>query len=290
MRDARIAAALERRYREACSPRGHCWSPRRRTSTARPWLTWSRVGVLNPAFQRLASDALPMDRPLYLHQEQAIRKITAGRNVIVASGTGSGKTESFLVPILDALSAEQARGTLGPGVRALLLYPMNALANDQIKRLRQILAHVPAHHLRPVRRRHPRTAREAAEKFAVLNPGEPRLPNELLSRAEMRESAAAPAPDQLRHARVPAAAPADIDLFEGAARRALELHRRRRGPCLRRGEGGGARHAAPSAPRSGRRGTTAPLHRHQRDRRRRPPLGDRVRAAAVRRRLRVGAG
>ena len=55
----------------------------------------------------------------------------------MASGTGSGKTESFLLPILDALTAEHARGTLGPGVRALLLYPMNALANDQIKRLRQ---------------------------------------------------------------------------------------------------------------------------------------------------------
>ena len=100
-------------------------------------------GVLYPAFRGLASPALPLDRPLYLHQEQAIRKITAGRNVVVASGTGSGKTESFLVPILDALSAEHARGELGPGVRALLLYPMNALANDQIKRLRQLLADAP---------------------------------------------------------------------------------------------------------------------------------------------------
>ena len=42
----------------------------------------------------------------------------------MATGTGSGKTESFLLPILDALSAEPAAGTLGPGVRALLLYPM----------------------------------------------------------------------------------------------------------------------------------------------------------------------
>ncbi len=43
--------------------------------------------------------------------------------------TGSGKTESFLIPIIDALLEESARGALGPGVRALLLYPMNALAN-----------------------------------------------------------------------------------------------------------------------------------------------------------------
>ena len=60
-------------------------------------------GVLNPAFPGLASKAVPLDRPLYRHQEQAIRKIIAGRNVIVATGTGSGKTESFLLPILDAL-------------------------------------------------------------------------------------------------------------------------------------------------------------------------------------------
>ena len=51
----------------------------------------SLEGILNPVFTSLASAALPLERPLYLHQEQAIRKITAGRNVIVASGTGSGK-------------------------------------------------------------------------------------------------------------------------------------------------------------------------------------------------------
>ena len=48
------------------------------------------------------------------------------------TGTGSGKTEAFLLPILDRLFREQAAGTLvQPGVRALLLYPMNVLANDQ---------------------------------------------------------------------------------------------------------------------------------------------------------------
>ena len=53
-------------------------------------------GVLHPGFAALASDALPLDRPLYVHQEQAIRKVALGRNVVVATGTGSGKTESFL--------------------------------------------------------------------------------------------------------------------------------------------------------------------------------------------------
>ena len=61
---------------------------------------------------------------------------TSPRSVLVASGTGSGKTECFLVPILEDLSRERARtGTL-TGVRALFLYPLNALINSQRDRLR----------------------------------------------------------------------------------------------------------------------------------------------------------
>ncbi|NQT21628.1 MAG: DEAD/DEAH box helicase [Planctomycetes bacterium] len=75
------------------------------------------------------------DRPLYQHQEQAIRAVSAGQNVIVATGTGSGKTECFLYPILLHLYQEFRAGELCPGVRALVLYPMNALANDQRERL-----------------------------------------------------------------------------------------------------------------------------------------------------------
>jgi DEAD/DEAH box helicase len=62
-----------------------------------------RDRVLSHALRVLDGTHLPFSRPLYLHQEQAIRKIADGRNVIVASGTGSGKTESFVVPILDSL-------------------------------------------------------------------------------------------------------------------------------------------------------------------------------------------
>ncbi|MCI0539982.1 MAG: DEAD/DEAH box helicase [Verrucomicrobiales bacterium] len=82
--------------------------------------------------------ALKADRPLYLHQEESIKNIFADRNVVVATGTGSGKTESFLYPILFHLYRESARGELGNGVRALILYPMNALANDQRDRLGEI--------------------------------------------------------------------------------------------------------------------------------------------------------
>lgn len=79
--------------------------------------------------------ALKADRSLYLHQEEAIKNVFANRNVVVATGTGSGKTEAFLYPILFHLYREFERGELGPGVRALILYPMNALANDQRDRL-----------------------------------------------------------------------------------------------------------------------------------------------------------
>ena len=47
------------------------------------------------------------------------------------------------MPIIDYLLRQQDRGELGPGVRALLLYPMNALANDQLKRIRELLQHLP---------------------------------------------------------------------------------------------------------------------------------------------------
>lgn len=72
-------------------------------------------------------------RKLHMHQEQALQCIVRdGHNVIVATGTGSGKTECFLYPILNALLEEE--NLTAPGVRALIVYPLNALANDQLYR------------------------------------------------------------------------------------------------------------------------------------------------------------
>jgi ATP-dependent helicase YprA (DUF1998 family) len=145
-------------------------------------------GVLSPRFRDLDSDALPLARHLYRHQELALRRVVQDdRNIVVATGTGSGKTESFLLPILDHLVREQAAGTLGhPGVRALLLYPMNALANDQRKRLRQVLAAVPDITFGRYTGETLESRGKALELFRAQHPGEPILPNELLSREEMR--------------------------------------------------------------------------------------------------------
>jgi len=72
---------------------------------------------------------------LYKHQEDAIRAVVEQTdNIVVATGTGSGKTECFLIPMIDHLLKHPERG-----VQALILYPMNALVNDQVKRLRQLL-------------------------------------------------------------------------------------------------------------------------------------------------------
>ena len=93
-------------------------------------------------FPGTADELLPALRegPLYVHQELAVRgAFGERRNVVVATGTASGKTESFLYPILFELYRQHLAGELGePGVRAMILYPMNALANDQRERLGSI--------------------------------------------------------------------------------------------------------------------------------------------------------
>ena len=76
---------------------------------------------------------------LYGHQEEAIRAIRAGRTTLVSTGTGSGKTECFLYPIVSRC-LELRDGGAAPGICAVLVYPMNALAEDQLGRLRSLLA------------------------------------------------------------------------------------------------------------------------------------------------------
>ncbi len=144
-------------------------------------------GILSPAFGRLPAAAFPLNRALYQHQETAIRKALGGRNLLIATGTGSGKTECILFPTIELLLREAAAGTLTqPGVRALLLYPMNALANDQVRRFRSILAAYPEITFGRYVGDTKEHQTEAEDVYKSLFPGVTRLPNELLSRDEMR--------------------------------------------------------------------------------------------------------
>ena len=130
---------------------------------------------------------------LYTHQERAIRAVHLDNlNIVVATGTASGKTESFLYPILFELHQQYLTGELEkPGVRAMILYPMNALANDQRVRLGEICKKLKeaGHGFSPTFGQYigqtPNNARDYHRNAAMRC--EERLPGELIFRDEMRE-------------------------------------------------------------------------------------------------------
>ncbi len=91
-------------------------------------------GVLHPYYASLHAH-----RHLFGHQEQAVRAILGGAHTLVSTGTGSGKTECFLYPIIDRCLRLRDQHA-PPGIVAVIVYPMNALAADQRGRLRDMLA------------------------------------------------------------------------------------------------------------------------------------------------------
>lgn len=77
----------------------------------------------------------------YAHQQQAWERLRSDgtpRSTVVATGTGSGKTECFLEPLLDHCVRHP-----GPGIKAIVIYPMNALAGDQAKRFARAVQDTP---------------------------------------------------------------------------------------------------------------------------------------------------
>lgn len=91
---------------------------------------------------KLIEKKLGVFKTPFSHQVEAIEKYYSGENILVTTGTGSGKTECFLWPILTDLIYESnySKQTWEQeGIRALVLYPMNALVSDQLGRLRKII-------------------------------------------------------------------------------------------------------------------------------------------------------
>jgi ATP-dependent helicase YprA (DUF1998 family) len=72
---------------------------------------------------------------LHCHQQDAVAAARAGENYVLTTGTGSGKSMTYLVPIVDHVLREGS----GRGVRAIVVYPMNALANSQLHELERFL-------------------------------------------------------------------------------------------------------------------------------------------------------
>lgn len=79
---------------------------------------------------------------LYTHQEQAIDAAASGNSYIVTTGTGSGKSLSFFIPIIDRILKEKKPGEPGR-IRAIIIYPMNALANSQLEEVDKYLSNCP---------------------------------------------------------------------------------------------------------------------------------------------------
>lgn len=83
------------------------------------------------------------ERPPYAHQEKAFERLRYPnpKSTLVATGTGSGKTECFLLPVVDAVLQMRAAG-LKDGIKAIVIYPMNALASDQARRFAKLCSRI----------------------------------------------------------------------------------------------------------------------------------------------------
>lgn len=80
---------------------------------------------------------------LYQHQYESVKAIKDKKHLVVCTGTGSGKTECFLLPIVNEIYKRKHKNPGENRIRAMILYPMNALVNDQVQRLRRFLKNLP---------------------------------------------------------------------------------------------------------------------------------------------------
>jgi Lhr-like helicase len=149
---------------------------------------------INPAYQSAATATRLADQELilpetadvfrvngepltfYVHQEQAISKAANGRSFVVTTGTGSGKSLCFFVPIIDAAIRARKAGKFG--TRAVIVYPMNALANSQEAEIKKFLdqSGLPDH-LKPRVERYTGQEKEHERRQIAQNPPDVLLTN-----------------------------------------------------------------------------------------------------------------
>jgi ATP-dependent helicase YprA (DUF1998 family) len=124
-----------------------------------------RDGVLHKACAEIfrakktaESTGFPMR--LHKHQDEAIRVAQTGDNYVLTTGTGSGKSLSYIIPIVDHV----LRNGTGKGIQAIVVYPMNALANSQLGELAKFLETKPYSKERPPIRVRRYTGQESDEQ------------------------------------------------------------------------------------------------------------------------------
>ena len=92
-------------------------------------------GVLDPEATNIFRDPSGKEIAFHRHQSDAFEIANRRESYVLTTGTGSGKSMSYIVPIVDRVLREGS----GKGVRAIIVYPMNALANSQLKELEKFL-------------------------------------------------------------------------------------------------------------------------------------------------------
>lgn len=106
---------------------------------------------------------------LHKHQDEAIRVARTGANYVLTTGTGSGKSLSYIIPIVDHV----LRNGTGKGIQAIVVYPMNALANSQLGELAKFLETKPYSKERPPVRVRRYTGQETDEQRREIRDNPP---------------------------------------------------------------------------------------------------------------------
>jgi len=185
LRDPALAAACEQLWRKPDGLVSEIWiepvfAPQPSTDTLE---TLYDQGVLHANLYRCAKqgDVFPIDRVLHHHQAEAIRLARTYGELdrhqpacVITAGTGAGKTEAFLIPLLNELFHRPRRDG-ETGARAIILYPMNALVNDQIGRLERWLKHQTTLTFCHFTGETPESVQELARSGIVAKSKDPRL-------------------------------------------------------------------------------------------------------------------
>ena len=131
-------------------------------------------------------------RSLYKHQTDALRHILKGENTVIATGTSSGKTLCYQIPIVDDLIRDSSNG-----LRAIIIYPLNALVNDQLSEWDEILKDYPQV---TYARFTGQTPDDQAEYESRLKDAfRARLADQQLTEQELQREIARLVKDQIRH-------------------------------------------------------------------------------------------